>query len=56
VSALRALKMSVESGFFSYPYIAKDPLFKDLQSDSGFLEILNLARRRHEAFQNSFFA
>ena len=30
-SALRALRMSVEGGFFSYPYIDKDPLLNDLQ-------------------------
>jgi DNA-binding winged helix-turn-helix (wHTH) protein/TolB-like protein len=54
-SALRALRMSVESGFFSYPYIAKDPLLNDLHGDSEFAQILNIAHQRHEAFKNSFF-
>jgi TolB-like protein/DNA-binding winged helix-turn-helix (wHTH) protein len=53
-SALRALRASVESGFFSYPYIAKDPLLSDLHSESEFVQILNRARQRYEAFRGSF--
>jgi TolB-like protein/DNA-binding winged helix-turn-helix (wHTH) protein len=53
-SALRALRTSVESGFFSYPYIAKDPLLSNLHSESEFAQILNKARQRYEAFRNSF--
>ena len=53
-SALRALRTSVESGFFSYPYIAKDPLLSDLHSAPEFAQILNLARQRYEAFRSSF--
>ncbi len=54
-SALRVLGMSVESGFFSYPYIAKDPLLSDLHGEPKFDQILDLARRRYEAFKSSFF-
>jgi DNA-binding winged helix-turn-helix (wHTH) protein/TolB-like protein/Tfp pilus assembly protein PilF len=54
-SALRALQMSVEGGFFSYPYIDKDPLLNDLHGESEFARILNIAHQRHEAFKNSFF-
>lgn len=54
-SALRVLRMSVESGFFSYPYIDKDPLLDDLHGDPEFAQILNEAHQRHEAFKNSFF-
>jgi len=53
-SAMRALRKSVESGFFSYPYIAKDPLLSDLHSEPEFAHILNKARQRYEAFRNSF--
>jgi DNA-binding winged helix-turn-helix (wHTH) protein/TolB-like protein len=52
-SALRALRTSVESGFFSYPYIAKDPLLNDLHSEPDFTQILSIARQRYEAFRNS---
>jgi DNA-binding winged helix-turn-helix (wHTH) protein/TolB-like protein/Tfp pilus assembly protein PilF len=53
-SALRALRTSVESGFFSYPYIAKDPLLSELHSEPEFAQILNEARQRYEAFRSSF--
>jgi DNA-binding winged helix-turn-helix (wHTH) protein/TolB-like protein len=54
-SAIRVLRTSVESGFFSYPYIAKDPLLNDLHSEPEFAQILNVARQRHEAFKRAFF-
>ncbi len=53
--ALRALRMSVEGGFFSYPYIDKDPLLNDLHGEPEFAQILDIAHQRHEAFKNSFF-
>jgi tetratricopeptide (TPR) repeat protein len=56
MSALRALRMSVESGFFSYPYLSQDPLLKDLHGKPEFDRILNMARQRHEAFKRSFFS
>src|SRR3984885_4130365 len=55
ISALRALRMSVESGFFSYPYIANDPLLSDLHSEPEFAQILNITRQRYEAFKSAFF-
>jgi DNA-binding winged helix-turn-helix (wHTH) protein/TolB-like protein len=55
-SALRLLRMSVESGFFCYPYLEKDPLLKDLHGKPEFNRILNITRQRHDAFQKSFFS
>jgi TolB-like protein len=55
-SALRALRTSIESGFFSYPYIAKDPLLSDLHGEPEFAQILNLARQRYETFKSSLFS
>jgi DNA-binding winged helix-turn-helix (wHTH) protein/TolB-like protein len=55
ISAGRALRTSVESGFFSYPYLARDPLLNDLRSEPEFDEILQKARQRHEAFKRAFF-
>ena len=55
ISALRALRLSVDSGFFSYPYLAKDPLLNDLRREPGFDQTLNAARQRHEAFKRAFF-
>jgi DNA-binding winged helix-turn-helix (wHTH) protein/TolB-like protein len=56
ISAIRVLRTSVESGFFSYRYIAKDPLLDNLHSEPEFNEILKIARQRHEAFKSSFFS
>jgi len=55
VSAIRALRTSVESGFFSYPYFSRDPLLNDLRGEPAFEQILNIARQRHETFKSSFF-
>jgi tetratricopeptide (TPR) repeat protein len=54
-SALNTLRISVESGFFSYPYIDKDPLLNNLRGEAEFAQTLNIAHQRHEAFRNSFF-
>jgi len=54
-SAMRVLRLSVESGFFSYPYLSKDPLLNDLRREPEFAAILNTARQRHDAFRSSFF-
>ena len=56
VSAMRVLRMSVESGFFSYPYHSKDPLLNNPNSETEFDQILNIARQQHEAFKSSFFS
>jgi DNA-binding winged helix-turn-helix (wHTH) protein/TolB-like protein len=55
VSALRTLRRSVDSGFFSYPYMAKDPLLNGIRGEPQFEHILQTAQQRHEAFKRSFF-
>ena len=54
-SALRALKRSVENGFFPYSYFETDPMLDSLRRETGFLELMGAARRRHEAFKEMFF-
>jgi tetratricopeptide (TPR) repeat protein len=54
-SALRMLRNSIERGFFSYPYIAADPLLDSLKSESEFNQLVAMARQRHEAFKRRFF-
>lgn len=56
ISAMRVLRLSVQSGFFCYPYIAKDPLLSGLHGMLEFNEILSTARQRHEAFRALFFS
>ena len=54
-SALRTLRRSVETGFFSYPYIVTDPLLNGIRSETEFGPILSSAQKRHEAFKTNFF-
>jgi tetratricopeptide (TPR) repeat protein len=54
-SALRLLRMSIEHGFFPYPYLATDPLLDGLRSESEFSPLMSAAQQRHEKFKNTFF-
>ena len=54
-SALRALRTSIEGGFFSYPYQVTDPLLESLRGESEFQRLLTASRGRHEAFKKRFF-
>lgn len=55
VSALRVLRLSIENGFFAYPYFVTDPLLDSLRSNPEFAGLLKVAQQRHEAFQRRFF-
>lgn len=54
-SALRVLRRSIESGFFSYPYFEHDPLLDSLRREEGFLQSMTVARQRYETFKKKFF-
>jgi DNA-binding winged helix-turn-helix (wHTH) protein/TolB-like protein/Tfp pilus assembly protein PilF len=54
-SALRMLRYSIENGFFSYPYLATDPLLDSLRTESEFRRLMDVALQRHQAFKNMFF-
>jgi DNA-binding winged helix-turn-helix (wHTH) protein/TolB-like protein len=54
-SSLRVLKLSVERGFFAYPYFAGDPLLDPLRQKAEFDGILAAARERHSTFEKAFF-
>jgi DNA-binding winged helix-turn-helix (wHTH) protein/TolB-like protein len=54
-SALRLLRMSIEHGFFPYPYLATDPLLDGIRSESEFSPLMSAAQQRHEKFKNTFF-
>jgi DNA-binding winged helix-turn-helix (wHTH) protein/TolB-like protein/Tfp pilus assembly protein PilF len=55
VSALRALRRSIESGFFCHPYMLADPLLNGLRQEPEFDQILGVARQRHQEFAKHFF-
>jgi DNA-binding winged helix-turn-helix (wHTH) protein/TolB-like protein len=54
-SALRMLRYSIENGFFAYPYFIRDPLLVNVKREAEFPELMEIARRRHEAFKSKFF-
>jgi TolB-like protein len=56
VSALRVLRLSIENGFFPYPYFMADPLLDNLRSEGEFTQIMDEAERRHESFKTRFFS
>ena len=54
-SALRTLRMSIENGFFPYPYFTTDPLLDSLRQEPQFPQLMNIAQQRHEVFKARFF-
>lgn len=54
-SALRMMRLSIENGFFPYPYFATDPLLNKLRSETEFTQLLDAANQRHERFKKKFF-
>jgi tetratricopeptide (TPR) repeat protein len=54
-SAMRILQLSVENGFFSHPYFARDPLLTSLRTEPKFKELMRLAEQRHQALKSKFF-
>lgn len=55
-SALRVFKRSIDGGFFPYPYLLTDPLLDSLRNEPEFVQLVDAARQRHEAFVSAFFA
>ncbi|MBV8865060.1 MAG: tetratricopeptide repeat protein [Acidobacteriaceae bacterium] len=54
-SALRVLGYSIENGFFAYPYFVTDLLLNSVRNEKQFARLMDMARRRHEAFKKEFF-
>ena len=55
-SALRVFKRSIDSGFFPYPYLLTDPLLDNLRNEPEFNQLMESARKRHQAFVAAFFS
>ena len=49
--ALELFDLSVEKGYFCYPYFANDPLLENIRNEPGFQISLQKARKRYEAFK-----
>ena len=54
-SALRMLRLSIENGFFPYPYFMSDPLLDNLRSEAEFQSLMATAQKRYDAFRTAFF-
>jgi tetratricopeptide (TPR) repeat protein len=54
-SAVRWLRRSIEDGFFSYPYLATDPLLTPIRDESESAALIEMARKRHDRFNALFF-
>jgi hypothetical protein len=54
-SAVRWLGRSIEDGFFSYPYLATDPLLTPIRDESESAALIEMARKRHDRFNALFF-
>lgn len=54
-SAIRWLRRSIEDGFFSYPYFGTDPLLIPIRNESEYPLLIEIARKRHDSFNASFF-
>ena len=54
-SAILWLRRSIEDGFFSYSYIATDPLLIPIRNESEYPVLIEIARRRHDRFNALFF-
>jgi tetratricopeptide (TPR) repeat protein len=55
VSAIRMLAVSIDKGFFAYPYFSTDPLLDSLRNEQEFSRLLKIAEARHLAFRKAFF-
>ncbi|MEW6738132.1 MAG: hypothetical protein AB1489_43055, partial [Acidobacteriota bacterium] len=54
-AALRLLERSIELGFFCYPYFMRDELLENIRGEAKYLQLMERARERHEAFRRKFF-
>ena len=52
--ANRNLEISIQSGFFNYPYISSDPLLESLRDMEEYQTLLAQAGRRHDSFVERF--
>ena len=56
VSALHMLRLSIERGFFCYPYFVRDPLLQSLRAAPEFQTLISQALHRHQQFKSAFFS
>jgi tetratricopeptide (TPR) repeat protein len=55
-SCVRVLKKSINAGFFNFPFFLVDPFLDPVRDDPEFQKVLALAKEKHEAFKQKYFA
>lgn len=55
-SAMRVLRHSINNGVFPHTYFETDPLLENLRGEPEFSGLMNIARRRYDTFQKTFFS
>jgi DNA-binding winged helix-turn-helix (wHTH) protein/TolB-like protein/Tfp pilus assembly protein PilF len=54
-SALRMLRQTIDHNFYCYACFLRDPLIVSLHGDPQYVDLMNLARQRHETFKRQNF-
>jgi serine/threonine protein kinase/Flp pilus assembly protein TadD len=52
---IRALQRAVDGGYFNYPFMLTDSFLDPVRNHPEFQRILEMAKAKHEAFENRFF-
>lgn len=52
---VKALKKTIELGFFNYPFMLKDSFLDPVRDHPEFQKVLALAKEKHEAFKMKYF-
>ena len=55
-NCIRVLEKTVKGGFYNYPFFLIDPFLDPLRDDPEFQEVLALAKEKHEAFKQIYYA
>jgi DNA-binding winged helix-turn-helix (wHTH) protein/TolB-like protein/Tfp pilus assembly protein PilF len=54
-SALRLLRQTIDHNFYCYACFLRDPLIVSLHGEPQYVDLMNLARQRHENFKRQYF-
>jgi DNA-binding winged helix-turn-helix (wHTH) protein/TolB-like protein/Tfp pilus assembly protein PilF len=54
-SSLRLLRRSIDLNFFPYSYFAQDPLLEPIRTEPRYVAVMELGRKRQQAFRQRFF-
>jgi TolB-like protein/Tfp pilus assembly protein PilF len=53
-ACIRSLNRAIQDGFFNYPAMLKNPWLAPLRDDPDYQQVLEMAKKKHEAFKIEF--